>query len=528
MSTMTLADYAALQSVGARIGDASGARRGGAGPADACAYVIDGRPVMIPALTRPSRESEFVIVKQDGRQYLERGGRKLCAVDPVARPRFYDGTTADGVPYIKVARLHGKDCLASTVIQQCVRYDDPKTRCHFCAIGVSLSRGATIVRKTPEQLVEVASAAKRLDGVTHVTLTAGTTTPPDEGARYLAECAGAITEATGLPVEIQFEPLEDPGLYARFKDMGVTDVGMHIESFDPAVRRRVTPGKAATDEETYFRAFGDAVAVFGRNKVSTYVILGLGEDENRTLEGCARAARMGVYPVLVPLRPLADSYLANAKPASPDYLDRMYRSIGEILRRNGLDAEHSTAGCVRCKACSLLQFTERGCGSVREGAPSSKAPDPAPKIDIRVAETPRDVEAYMQVRKAVFVEEQGIFPEGDADRHDGDADAVFILARVNGEPAGGVRCYRHRRDVWYGGRLAVLQAFRSERLLGAALVRKAVEVMDAHPTARRFLASVQVKNVRFFVRLGWNRLGKPFQQYGLTHQLMERKLKGRD
>ena len=38
--------------------------------------------------------------------------------------------------------------------------------------------------------------------------------------------------------------------------------------------------------------------------MSTYVILGMGEDEELTVEGCKRAIDMGVYPFVVPLRPV--------------------------------------------------------------------------------------------------------------------------------------------------------------------------------------------------------------------------------
>ena len=517
--TMTLADYVALQSYGARILDHETVRRGGAGPADAGAYVIDGHPVMIPALSLSARSSEYAFVQDGDRLRLERDGRPLCHAAAVQRPRFYDGRTADGVPYDKIARLHGLDCLASTVIQECVRFGSKRTRCRFCAIGASLAQGSTIHTKTPEQLAEVALAARDLDGVRHVTLTAGTTACPDDGAVYLGRCAKAIAEATVLPVEIQFEPLRDQSLYARLRDMGVTDVGIHVESFDPAVRRRMTPGKAEVDLETYFEAFAAAVAVFGRNKVSTYVILGLGEDSQATLDGCRRAAALGVYPVVVPLRPLLDSCLAEAKPVDPDYLGGMYRAVGRMLTDQGLSAERSSAGCVRCRACSLLQFTET--------APAAAIPAPpavadADAVSLRVAETPEEIEEYWRLRHEVFVSEQGIFPVTDRDAHD--EQAIPLIAEVAGRLAGVVRCYRHRGGTWYGGRLAVRPEYRTGVNIGALLVRRAVELMRARPDVKRFLATVQFQNVRFFQRLGWLRLGKPFLLQGRKHQLMEKKL----
>ena len=87
-----------------------------------------------------------------------------------------------------------------------------------------------------------------------------------------------------------------------------------------------------------------------------------------------------------------------------------------------------------------------------------------------------------------------------------------------------VRCYRHRGGTWYGGRLAVRPEYRTGVNIGALLVRKAVELMRARPDVKRFLATVQFQNVRFFQRLGWLRLGKPFLLQGRKHQLMEKKL----
>ncbi len=80
------------------------------------------------------------------------------------RPRFYDLTTADGVPYSKIAVLHGRDVLATTVLQTCIRYQSRTRACQFCAIGQSLAAGRTIERKSPAQLAEVAKAAVELDG----------------------------------------------------------------------------------------------------------------------------------------------------------------------------------------------------------------------------------------------------------------------------------------------------------------------------------------------------------------------------
>jgi hypothetical protein len=73
-----------------------------------------------------------------------------------------------------LATLHGRDVLATTVLQTCIRYQSRSKTCQFCAIGQSLAAGRTIERKTPAQLAEVAKAAVTLDGVKHMVMTTGT------------------------------------------------------------------------------------------------------------------------------------------------------------------------------------------------------------------------------------------------------------------------------------------------------------------------------------------------------------------
>ena len=237
---------------------------------------------------------------------------KLASVAGTRRPRFYDLETADGVPYWKIALLH-LDSFASTVVQTC-SYWGNDDQCKFCGIGVSLDAGRTIVKKSPEQLAEVAMAAKELDGAVDATLTTGSSNGVDRGARYVARCGHAVKEATGLPVEVQFEPPMNLDVIDEVADLGIDSVGIHVESFDPAVLARVAPAKARTGIDQYFRAWERAVARFGEGQVSTYVILGMGEDPELTVEGCRRAIDIGVFPFVVPIRPVAGSLMEDVVP----------------------------------------------------------------------------------------------------------------------------------------------------------------------------------------------------------------------
>lgn len=144
-------------------------------------------------------------------------------------------------------------------------------------------------------------------------------------------------------------------------------------------------------------------------------------------------------------------------------------------------------------------------------------PAAAPPL-LKIAETPAELDAYHRLRREVFVEEQGLFACDDTDGRD--AGAIPIVAIVTGRVVGVVRCYRKRGGIWFGGRLAVARAHRTGTL-GARLVRRAVEVMEARPDVRRFFATVQLQNVRFFERLGWEARGRVFRLEGCPHRFME-------
>jgi radical SAM protein (TIGR04043 family) len=351
-----------LQSKGLRVERPFETRRGGGGAADDAGMIwVEGVAVTVPVGASYVAGSPFVLRREDEGWGIYRDGARVATADPLERPRFYDLATADGVPYWKIALLH-LDSLASTVLQTCT-YWGTSDQCAFCGIELSLQADRTIAVKRPDQLAEVAVAAKELDQVVDVTLTTGSTAAPDRGARYLGRCARAIKQATGLPIEGQFEPPADLGVLDEVHDDGLDSVGMHVESFDPEVLARIAPGKARTGIDGYFRAWERAVEVFGAGQVSTYVILGMGEDPEVTVDGCRRAVDLGVYPFVVPLRPVPGSLMGDCMPPSADYMDRVYRQVAPYLVARGLGSGDVRAGCARCQACSAISLLERDLAS---------------------------------------------------------------------------------------------------------------------------------------------------------------------
>ena len=345
-----------VQARGLRVEADMERRSGGAGPTDAGMLWIEGYPVTAPTANATSSNSPYLLKAEDDGYGIYRDEVRVASARAEQRPRFYDLTTADGIPYEKIALLH-LDSLASTVVQTCAYWGNDD-QCTFCGIGLSLESGRTIVKKTPAMLAEVAVAARDLDGAVDATLTTGSSRGVDRGARYVGRCGQAVKEASGLPVEVQFEPPLDLDVINEVGDMGIDSVGIHVETFDPQVLARVAPAKAASGIESYFAAWERAVKVFGEGQVSTYVILGMGEDPEITIQGARRAIDIGVYPFVVPLKPVAGSLMADWPSPSREYVEPIYRRIQAYMTLRGMNSGTAKAGCARCQACSGLKSLE--------------------------------------------------------------------------------------------------------------------------------------------------------------------------
>ncbi|MCE3552705.1 GNAT family N-acetyltransferase [Pseudonocardia sp. RS11V-5] len=169
-----------------------------------------------------------------------------------------------------------------------------------------------------------------------------------------------------------------------------------------------------------------------------------------------------------------------------------------------------------------MSITHPGSGeAVLRSAPDVAAPR---RETCRIARTDADRDLHHRVRRAVFVQEQGLFRRSDRDPLDESEDVVHVLGLVDGVAAGAVRLYPCRekdpRDgLWKGDRLAVLPGRRAGHL-GAALVRFAVSTAGALG-GQRMRALVQAPNEVFFHRLGWTSTGGPVDYLGVPHVRME-------
>lgn len=145
-----------------------------------------------------------------------------------------------------------------------------------------------------------------------------------------------------------------------------------------------------------------------------------------------------------------------------------------------------------------------------------------PRYTFELAQTPQDLRAYFRLRRSIFCEEQNLFSGNDVDETDAIAYAIIAVEHhilAGRQIVGMVRIYEQEPRLWYGGRLGVHRDYRRVGRIGKGLIHKAVTT--AHGWGcDRFLATVQLQNVRFFRRLHWDSL-QPLDICDRPHHLMQ-------
>ena len=162
-------------------------------------------------------------------------------------------------------------------------------------------------------------------------------------------------------------------------------------------------------------------------------------------------------------------------------------------------------------------------------------------VDINIPSNNAQLQAYYNIRKIIFCDEQSLFKGNDFDHYDNSAIPIIAINHYLGSPdevVGVVRIYQKNKRNWYGGRLGVIKEYRSfsnficpklfkgldgstlyHKSIAAGLIYRAVSLAN-HLGCDKFSAHVQEQNVKLFKRLHWKVIDS-MMLYGAKHYLME-------
>ena len=130
----------------------------------------------------------------------------------------------------------------------------------------------------------------------------------------------------------------------------------------------------------------------------------------------------------------------------------------------------------------------------------------------------RDLETCFELRRIVFIDEQGVPVSEEIDALD--PVCLHLLAQDGGQPVGTARIYLSG-EVAKIGRVCVLKGHRGTGL-GAALIRAALAVSKGKAVTAKLGA--QVTAIGFYEALGFVAEGPVYDDAGIDHRDMVRPL----
>ena len=142
-------------------------------------------------------------------------------------------------------------------------------------------------------------------------------------------------------------------------------------------------------------------------------------------------------------------------------------------------------------------------------------------MDVRVVSSDRELHDALAVRRTVFIEEQSVPEHRELDGKD-DGATHFVAYDEDGDPIGAARLREYESGVGKVERVAVVEPRRGEGL-GRALM-DAVESAAAEAGYEEVVLHAQVPVVGFYERLDYEVTSEEFEDAGIPHREMRKRL----
>lgn len=323
-------------------------------------YVTSG--VLLPPLScsasGPGAGTESIHLDLSGRNKVPRIRLKLTH-DPGAvfklvidgdclSIRKYDRNFISGVKIIpKIA--HSPTHAFITTSNAC------KYSCRFCTLSSSKQN------KSIGRILEIINDAIR-NGAESVAFTSGVVKSPTQTVSHLATIIKAIRKKYPEMV-IGVEPyITTMKQLWVLKKAGADELKLNLQSYDREIFRKVCPG---LDYDRIMNMINFAAVVFGRGRVCSNIIVGLGESDDNIIQGVEKLASAGVVTTLRPLsidpsnRKILESALGHRiQPVRPVRLLKLACTQKQVLKRYRLTTSGFKTMCHACACCDIEPFMD--------------------------------------------------------------------------------------------------------------------------------------------------------------------------
>jgi len=153
----------------------------------------------------------------------------------------------------------------------------------------------------------------------------------------LVNIAKTIRAKCGIPISVSCQPLSRKDLQALV-EAGINRVGIALDAATEELFDRMKGASAGGPYRwgSHVAALKEAVQVFGRNNVSTHLIVGLGEDEEDFAKLTQECVDMGIYPAVFAFTPIQGTVMGHRSPPPIESYRRL--QLAQYLITQGLSS----------------------------------------------------------------------------------------------------------------------------------------------------------------------------------------------
>jgi len=199
-------------------------------------------------------------------------------------------------------------------------------------------------RKSIEEILGMVRSV--LPRIRAISLTSGVLSSVEEEEAYVLEVVQRLLPF-GLPIGVSIYPTElTPD---KLHALGVVEVKFNIEAATPRIFGAMCPD---LDYDFIWGVLERSVQIFGRGRVFSNVIIGLGETDAEMEQCIRRLTARGILPVLRPLNPVAGA--SHLPRPSADRLLGIFAMHERSLAKEGLDTRQALTMCTNCTGCDLV------------------------------------------------------------------------------------------------------------------------------------------------------------------------------
>lgn len=238
---------------------------------------------------------------------------------------------------------------------------DPRCMFHCAYCSSPLLDPSEDKHLSTEKIMEMLEESDSQYGFRCVSFTSGVVGSIQQTVDRMAEAVKAV-KVRFPDVPIGVEPyVVTREQVQQLKDAGAEEIKINVESPSREIFQRVCPD---LDYDGIWEMLGIAVEIFGRGKVTSNIIFGMGETDEQMEQVMDRLCSMGVIPGIRALRTNTinmesmGEVLQGVERATPQRAVLLAQKQKECMVRHGFDHMPLKTMCMGCGCCDLVPFVD--------------------------------------------------------------------------------------------------------------------------------------------------------------------------